>query len=122
MELLENNAASTLAPPDRERTAANAETKLLDSNSDSKTLTSLARDLERTPPTQAQGDVNDYDSGSEQSDTATNPRREFKCSRCSPSRWNWKKIVLTSSLWWAYFLINGAHSMFAPFFPNEVNQ
>lgn len=40
--------------------------------------------------------------------------------RCSPSSWDWKKLLLTACLWWAYFLINGAHSMIAPFFPNEV--
>ena len=40
--------------------------------------------------------------------------------RCSPSSWDWKKLLLLISLWWAYFLINGAHSMIAPFFPNQV--
>ena len=40
--------------------------------------------------------------------------------RCSPSSWDWKKLLLITSLWWAYFLINGAHSMIAPFFPNQV--
>ena len=42
--------------------------------------------------------------------------------RCSPSSWDWKKLLLITSLWWSYFLINGAHSMIAPFFPNEVLQ
>ena len=40
--------------------------------------------------------------------------------RCSPSSWDWKKLLLITSLWWAYFLINGAHSMIGPFFPNQV--
>ena len=40
--------------------------------------------------------------------------------RCSPSSWDWKKLLLVTSLWWSYFLINGAHSMIAPFFPNQV--
>lgn len=40
--------------------------------------------------------------------------------RCSPSSWDWKKLLLITCLWWAYFLINGAHSMIAPFFPNQV--
>lgn len=42
--------------------------------------------------------------------------------RCSPNSWDWKKLLLITTLWWAYFLINGAHSMIAPFFPNQVMQ
>ena len=39
---------------------------------------------------------------------------------CTPSSWNWKKLLLITSLWWSYLLINGGHSMMSPFFPNEV--
>ena len=47
-------------------------------------------------------------------------RARWRYGPCS-SDCDWKKMLLTISLWWAYFLINGAHSMIAPFFPNEVN-
>ena len=40
--------------------------------------------------------------------------------RCSPSSWDWKKLLLITSLWWSHFLINGAHSVIGPFFPNQV--
>ena len=45
---------------------------------------------------------------------------EEKEWRCSPRSCDWKKLLLITSLWWSYFLINGAHSMIGPFFPNEV--
>ena len=54
------------------------------------------------------------DQGEEQSGHAG-----WRCGPCS-SDCDWKKMLLTISLWWAYFLINGAHSMIAPFFPNAV--
>ena len=62
-------------------------------------------------------------------ETARNDQSAEEDGRAAGARWryspcssacDWKKISVTAFLWWSYFLINGAHSMIAPFFPNEV--
>jgi len=34
--------------------------------------------------------------------------------------WNWKNLVVLTSLWFAYCALNCANSVIGPFFPNEV--
>lgn len=38
-----------------------------------------------------------------------------------PCTWKWRNLIIVSTVWFAYGLMNGALSIIAPFFPDEVS-